>query len=50
MYRLNHNQDIVELLRKLSDLRLEYPTELYSARRVSFVRLIARYIISLLQN
>lgn len=48
MYRLDHNQDIVELLEKLKGLRAEYPAELLSARRFSFVRLVNRYIIALL--
>jgi hypothetical protein len=50
MYRLDHNQNLVELLRKLSDLRAEYPPTLYSARRLSFIRMVSRYIIALLQN
>jgi len=50
MYRLNHNQDIVELLEKLKGFQAEYPTALLSARRVSFIRLVSRYIIALVQN
>lgn len=50
MYRLDHNQNLVELLRKLSDLRTEYPSDLYSARRLAFMRMVSRYIVALLQN
>jgi hypothetical protein len=50
MYRLNHNQDIVGLLEKLRGFQAEYPDELLSARRVSFIRLVSRYIIALVQN
>ena len=28
MYRINHNQDIIELLEKLKEFRAEYPSEL----------------------
>jgi hypothetical protein len=50
MYRLNHNQDIVELLKKLREIRAEYPVALLSARRVLFIRLVDRYVTALVQN
>ncbi len=50
MYRLNHNQDIVDLLVQLKELRMEYPVNLLSARRVSFIRLVGRYVLGLVQN
>lgn len=48
MYRFNHNQDIVELLEKLKELRADYPAELLLQRRFSFVSLVSRYITALL--
>jgi hypothetical protein len=48
MYRLNHNQDIIELLEKLREFRADYPAELLLARRLSFVSLVNRYIIALM--
>jgi hypothetical protein len=50
MYRLNHNQDIVSLLEKLKESRVEYPAELLFARRIAFIRLLGRYIRAFLQN
>lgn len=43
MYRLNHNQDIIELLLKLKDFEAEYPRYLFFTRRSSFILLISRY-------
>jgi len=50
MYRLNHNQDIVDLLLKLKELRAEYPVKLLSTRRSLFVRLVSRYVVGLIQS
>jgi hypothetical protein len=50
MYRLNHNHEIVELLEKLKEFRAEYPADLLVARRVSFIRLVGRYISAFIQN
>jgi hypothetical protein len=44
MYRLNHNQEIIELLLKLRDYKEPYPVRLFSARRLSFIALISRYV------
>jgi hypothetical protein len=44
MYRLNQNHEIVSLLLKLKDVEEEYPADLLSARRISFVSLITRYL------
>jgi hypothetical protein len=49
MYRLNHNQDIIELLLKLKDFEEEYPVRLISVRRASFLALVARYVGSLVR-
>jgi hypothetical protein len=46
MYRLNHNQDVIELLLKLKEFEQEYPVKLLAARRVSFLALIRGYIVS----
>jgi hypothetical protein len=50
MYRLNHNQDIVVLLEKFKEFQAEYPANLLYARRLSFIRLVSRYISMLVQN
>jgi hypothetical protein len=50
MYRLNHNHEIVELLEKLKGFRAEYPADLLVVRRVSFIRLVGRYISAFIQN
>ena len=44
MYRLNHNQAIIELLLKLREYEEEYPVHLLAARRLSFIALISRYV------
>jgi hypothetical protein len=44
MYRLNHNQDVIELLLKLRDYDEPYPVRLFTARRLSFIALISRCI------
>jgi hypothetical protein len=44
MYRLNQNQEIIGLLVKLKEVEEEYPEDLLTARRTSFLILIARYI------
>lgn len=44
MYRLNHNQDVIELLLKLKDFEQEYPVRLLTVRRASFISLVARYV------
>lgn len=44
MYRLNQNHEIVSLLLKLKDVEEEYPADLLSARRDSFVSLITRFV------
>ena len=44
MYRLNQNHEIVSLLIKLKDVEEEYPADLLSARRTSFLLLIAQYV------
>jgi hypothetical protein len=49
MYRLNHNQDVIELLLKLKDLEQEYPAQLLAVRRASFLSLVARYVGALVR-
>ena len=44
MYRINQNHEIVSLLLKLKEVEEEYPADLLSARRSSFLMLIAQYI------
>ena len=44
MYRINQNHEIVSLLLKIKEVEEEYPPDLLSARRVQFLRLIARYV------
>lgn len=44
MYRINQNHEIVSLLLKLKEVEEEYPADLLSARRNSFMMLIARYV------
>jgi hypothetical protein len=44
MYRINQNQEIVSLLLKLKEVEEEYPADLLSAQRASFLRLITRFI------
>lgn len=44
MYRLNHNQAIIEVLEKLKDSRVDYPQELLAKRRLSFIKLITYYV------
>lgn len=49
MYRLNHNQDIIELLLKLREYEEQYPVRLLAARRLSFVALLSRYVHTLIR-
>jgi hypothetical protein len=49
MYRLNRNQDVIELLLKLKDFEQEYPVRLLSVRRASFIALVARYVGALVR-
>jgi hypothetical protein len=49
MYRLNHNQEIIEILLKLREFEEEYPVRLLTARRLSFIALISRYIHALVR-
>ena len=49
MYRLNHNQEIIELLLKMRDYEEQYPVRLFAARRLSFIALINRYIHALVR-
>jgi hypothetical protein len=49
MYRLNHNQDIIELLLKLKGFEQEYPVRLLAERRASFITLVARYVGALVR-
>ena len=49
MYRLNHNQDVIELLLKLKEFEQEYPVRLLAVRRASFVSLVARYVGSVVR-
>jgi len=49
MYRSNQNQDIVRMLLRLRTLEHEYPSGLYSMRRVSFLVMISQYIGSWLR-
>ena len=44
MYRINQNHEIVSLLIKLKEVEEDYPAELLSARRNSFMMLISRYV------
>jgi hypothetical protein len=44
MYRINQNHEIVSLLLKLKEVEEDYPADLFSARRNSFLMLIARYV------
>ena len=44
MYRINHNHEIVSLLLKLKEVEEDYPVDLLSARRTSFLMLIAQYV------
>jgi hypothetical protein len=44
MYRLNHNQEIIELLLKLKEYEQQYPVRLLAARRLSFLALLSRYV------
>ena len=44
MYRINQNHEIVSLLLKLKEVEEEYPADLLSARRNSFLILITRYV------
>jgi len=44
MYRINQNHEIVSLLLKLKEVEEDYPVELLSARRSSFLVLITRYV------
>ena len=46
MYRINQNHEIVSLLLKMKEMDEEYPADLLSARRNSFLRLISRYVSS----
>ncbi len=49
MYRSNQNQDIVRLLMRLRTAENNYPTGLYSLRRVAFLVLISQYVGSWLK-
>jgi hypothetical protein len=49
MYRLNHNQDIIELLLRLKEYEEEYPVRLLAVRRASFVSLVTRYVGALIR-
>jgi hypothetical protein len=49
MYRLNHNQDIIELLIRLKDFEEEYPVRLLEVRRASFASLVSRIVGSLVR-
>ena len=49
MYRINQNQEIVGLLVKMKELEAEYPADLLTARRTSFLILIARYVCGLIR-
>jgi hypothetical protein len=44
MYRLNHNQAIIEVLEKLKESRVNYPPDLLAKRRMSFIKLISYYV------
>lgn len=44
MYRLNHNQAIIEVLEKLKDNRVDYPRDLLAKRRMSFIKQITYYV------
>jgi hypothetical protein len=44
MYRINQNHEIVSLLLKLKEVEEDYPADLLSARRNSFMMLISRYV------
>jgi hypothetical protein len=44
MYRINQNHEIVSLLLKLKEVEEDYPADLLSARRISFMTLITRYV------
>jgi hypothetical protein len=46
MYRINQNQEIIGLLLRAKELEKDYPVQLFSARRTSFLTLITRYIRS----
>jgi hypothetical protein len=49
MYSFNHTQDVVELIKKLKGYGEEYPSRLLSARRISFIELIGRYVMALMR-
>lgn len=49
MYRINQNYEIISLLLKVKELDQEYPEKLMSARRESFLLMIARLVGSLLR-
>jgi hypothetical protein len=49
MYRLNHNQDVIELLLKLKEFEQEYPVRLLAVRRASFVSMVSRYVGALIR-
>jgi hypothetical protein len=49
MYRLNQNQDIIELLLKLREFEREYPVRLLNARRLSFIMLVNRFVNALVR-
>jgi len=44
MYRINQNYEIVSLLLKMKEVEEEYPADLLSARRDSFLMLITSYV------
>jgi hypothetical protein len=43
MYRLNQNQDVIELLLKLNQEIQDYPAHLFEARRIAFLKLLSTY-------
>ena len=49
VYRSNQNQDIIRLLLRLRAYEQEYPSRMYSRRRVSYLVLISEYIGSWLR-
>jgi len=48
MYRINHNQDLIEILEQIKLVQVEYPVDLWSARRALFIKLISRYVVAAL--
>jgi hypothetical protein len=50
MYRLNQNQDIIEILLRIKEHNQEYPAHLLAARRANFMTLMTRYTHRYLTN